>query len=877
MAKLNASPVGLSASEAASRLSAHGRNELPPPPRQHPALRFLAQFNNALILFLLSAAVLAAFLGHWVDAVVIAAVVTINAVVGFTQEGKAEQALAALQKMLTSTARVRRSGKGMSVAVGELVPGDIVLLEPGDRVPADLRLRQARGMLIDEAILTGESVTAEKSAAPVATSAVLGDRSSMAYSGTLVAAGQGEGVVVATGVRTEIGRISALLGSVDSLTTPLLRQINQFGRRFTWLAISAAALLFVFAVLARGYEWLDALMVVVSLAVGVVPEGLPAVITITLAIGVRRMAARHAIVRRLPAVETLGATTVICSDKTGTLTRNEMTTRRVVTAAGEIVVGGSGYEPRGEFSPSLDACARRLIEAAALCNDAHLHEVEGQWRVDGDPMEGALVALAMKAEIDPTTLREHQERLDVVPFDAQHRFMATLHRDEDGGANILVKGAPERVLAMCRSEMTPDGGEAPLVETNWTAAIERAASSGERVLGFAWKRVDANVTTLGFDDIHDLVFLGVAGFIDPPRDEAVAAVADCRTAGISVKMITGDHAATAVAIAQRLGLADRPEVATGRMLDDVSEQDLPAFAEKVSVFARTSPEHKLRVVRALQSRGHVVAMTGDGVNDAPSLKQADVGIAMGRKGTEAAKEASQMVLADDNFASIVAAVSEGRTVYDNIRKVIAWTLPTNLGEITTIVAALAFGLTLPMTPPQILWINMILTITLGLVLAFEPAEPGVMRRPPRRVNQPLLSPFMVWRIVFVSLLFAAGAFGIYAWAMHRGFDVETGRTMVVNIMCVFEIFYLFNVRYLHMTSLTWNAVRGTPAVLWAIAAVVIAQFLFTYAPWMQALFQSRAVPFWDGVLIVALGVVLMFVLEVEKLLLRRLNVFAELR
>ncbi len=876
MERISSGREGLSLEEARTRLVTHGRNELPAPPRRHPVWRFLAQFNNALILFLLSAAVLAGALGHWIDAAVIAAVVTVNAIVGFVQEGKAEQALAALRKMLTPTARVRRGDRVQSLPVGELVPGDLVLLEAGDRVPADLRLWRARGMLIDEAILTGESIAAEKSEGPVEAVADLGDRSSMAYSGTLVAAGQGEGVVVATGVRTEIGRISALLGSVEALTTPLLRQINQFGRRFTVLAIGLAAVLFVFAVYGRDYAWLDALMVVVALAVGVVPEGLPAVITITLAIGVQRMAVRQAIVRRLPAVETLGATTVICSDKTGTLTRNEMTACRVVTTEGEIKVSGSGYEPQGAFAQSPGPVARQLVETGCLCNDAQLREVEGHWRVEGDPMEGALVTLALKAGVDPAALREAQARVDVVPFDAQHRFMATLNRSE-AGAMLLVKGAPERVLAMCRSQWTAESAEAPLDEAGWQKAIEQAASAGERVLGFAWKRVEGAPSALGFDEVRELVFLGVVGFIDPPRDEAVVAVADCRSAGIGVKMITGDHATTAAAIASQLGLAANPEVATGQMLDGVAEADLPALAERVSVFARTSPEHKLRVVRALQSRGQVVAMTGDGVNDAPSLKQADVGIAMGRKGTEAAKEASEMVLADDNFASIVAAVHEGRTVYDNIRKVIAWTLPTNIGETGAIVAAIALGMTLPMTPAQILWINMILTITLGLVLAFEPSEPGVMRRPPRRSDQPLLSPFMIWRIFFVSCLFMAGAFGIFAWAMHRGFDVAMGRTMVVNMLCVLEIFYLFNVRYLHMTSLSWRAVRGTPAVLWAVGGVVVAQLLFTYAPWMQALFDTRAVPFWDGVLIVGLGVGLLGVLELEKVALRRLRLFDELR
>lgn len=873
---------GLDAAEVQRRLEAHGRNELPPPRRQPAWQRFLAQFNNALILFLLSASIVAGSLGHLVDALVIVAVVLVNAIVGFVQEGKAEQALAALHSMLAPTARVMRSGERQTIPVSELVPGDIVLVEAGDRIPADLRVLRARGLLVDEAILTGESMAAEKSEAAVEAQVPLGDRSSMLYSGTLVAAGQASGVVVATGMATEMGKISELLGSVETLTTPLLRQINRFGRWFTFLAIAGAVLLFVFAVFFRAYEWLDAFIVVVALAVGVVPEGLPAVITITLAIGVRRMAARHAIVRRLPAVETLGATTVICSDKTGTLTRNEMTARRLVTAAGMHEAEGAGYAPVGALQPvrgngEPDAGTRQLVLTGLLCNDAGLHERDGHWVVDGDPMEGALVALAIKAGLDPETAQADRPRLDEIPFDAQYRYMATLHRGADAAVEIHVKGAPEQVLALSGSQWGADGSQVPLDRGLWESAIAEAASEGQRVLGFAMRRLPAAPEAFGFDQVSDLVFLGVIGFIDPPRDEAIAAVADCRSAGIAVKMITGDHAATAAAIARQLGIAEQPQVITGQDLDQVTDEALPEIAAAAAVFARTSPEHKLRVVRALQSRRETVAMTGDGVNDAPSLKQADVGIAMGRKGTEAAKEASQMVLADDNFASIVAAVHEGRAVYDNIRKVIAWTLPTNGGEALAIVAAIFFSLTLPMTPVQILWINMVLTITLGLVLAFEPAEPGVMQRAPRRHGTALVTPFMLWRILFVSILFTLGAFGIFAWATSRGFDVPTARTMVVNVICVMEIFYLFNVRYLHMSSFTLRGARGTPVVLWAVGGVVVAQLAFTYLPWMQALFDTRPVPFSAGVVIVLIGVVMMTILEVEKWLLRRWGIFEELR
>ena len=872
---------GLAPDEVLRRLEQHGPNELPEAARQPAWRRLLRQFNNALILFLLAAAALAGALGHWVDAVVIIGVVLVNAIVGFVQEGKAEQAMGALRAMLAPSARVMRGGRRETVSVASLVPGDVVLLEAGDRVPADLRLLRVRGMLVDEAILTGESVASVKTADEVAALAALGDRECMAYSGTLVAAGQGLALVVATATHTEIGRISDLLGSVQPLTTPLLRQINQFGRRFTVLSVLVAAAIFVLAVGLRGMDWVEALMVVVAIAVALVPEGLPAVITITLAIGVQRMAARHAIVRRLPAVETLGATTVICSDKTGTLTRNEMTACRVVVEGVTLPVGGSGYAPVGAFdlppgSDALPVHARQLIEAGLLCNDAHLRlHAPNDWRVEGDPMEGALVALAMKAGLDPEALRAGHPRADEIPFDAQHRFMATLHRRAGGGAELFVKGAPERLLAMSSSQADATGSVRALDTAHWQLAIDLAASAGERVLGFAMRPLDTSAAQLDFDAVQDLVFLGVVGFIDPPRAEALVAVADCHSAGIAVKMITGDHAATA-AIAVQLGLANEPVVATGQDVDAADDEQLRQLVGRVQVFARTNPEHKLRVVRALQAEGEVVAMTGDGVNDAPSLKQSDVGIAMGNKGTDAAREAAQIVLADDNFASIVAAVSEGRTVYDNIRKVIAWTLPTNGGEVLAIVTAMALGLALPMTAPQILWVNMILTISLGLVLAFEPAEPGVMQRPPRRPSAPLLSPFMVWRIVFVSLLFTAGIFGVLAWAAHRGAGTELTRTMVVNALCVLEIFYLFNVRYLHMRSFTWRGARGTPAVWWAVSGVVLAQLAFTYLPWMQAVFDTRPVSLVDGLLIIGIGLVTMLVLEIEKGLLRRWRVFDEL-
>jgi calcium-translocating P-type ATPase len=830
---LGASERGLEDAEASARLARFGPNTLPPPKPRHALLRFAAQFHSVLIYFLLAAALGAALLGHAVDAGAIVAVVLINALVGYIQEGKAEKALAAMQRMIAPRAAVLRGGARRSVPAASLVPGDVVLLEPGERVPADLRLLHARSLRIDEALLTGESVPAAKHAAAAPAGAQLGARRSMAYSGTLVAAGQASGVVVASGVATEIGRISALLGEVEPLATPLVQQMNRFARRFTWAALGGAAALFVFAVAVRGYAWPEALLGVVALAVSLVPEGLPAVITITLAVGVRRMAARNAVIRRLPAVETLGATSVICTDKTGTLTRNEMTARRLVAPGGEALASGSGYAPSGEIA-GLEAGMLPLVRCGALCNDAQLHHRDGAWTVEGDPMEGALLALAIKAGLEPAALRAEWPRIDELPFDAAHRFMATLHHAPGGELVLFVKGAPERLLEL--SGLAHDA--------SWHARIAQAASAGERVLGFAAKTVAESVP-LTLARVERLNFLGLVGFIDPPRPEVPDAIAQCRSAGIEVRMITGDHAATARAIAAQLGLP----------------------AEKV--FARTTPEQKLRIVQALQAQGAVVAMTGDGVNDAPSLKQADVGVAMGIKGTEAAKEAAEMVLLDDNFASIVAAVHEGRTVHDNIRKVVAWTLPTNGGEALTVVAALLFGLVLPMSAVQILWVNLVAEAALGLALAFEPAEPDVMRRPPRRRDEPLLSRFLLWRVLLVSLLFAGASLGVFFAALHAGRDLETARTLVVNTLVALQVFYLFNVRSLHSAAVTLRGALGTPAVLWALGAIVAAQLVFTYAPFMHAWFGSRPVAAIDAALVVLLGAVLMLLLEAEKLVWRR--------
>ncbi|MGK2921849.1 MAG: cation-transporting P-type ATPase [Methyloceanibacter sp.] len=869
---LESGPSGLSSGEAEARKALFGPNRLPESAKQSALWRFLLQFHNVLIYVLLGAAVLATAIGHVTDAAVILAVVIVNAIIGFVQEGRAEQALEAIRSLIDPHASVVRDSHRTVVPAEDIVPGDIVLLEPGDRVPADLRLFRARNLRIDEAALTGESLPVEKDTRPLPADAPLADRHSMAFSGTLVTAGGGSGVTVATGPSSELGRISTLVGTVETLTTPLLRQMSDFGRRLTALILAGCVTVFAFAVFVRDYSWPEAFMVVIGLAVSAIPEGLPAVMTIALAIGVQRMAARNAIIRRLPAVETLGSVSVICSDKTGTLTRNEMMVRTVLTAEGQFDVSGSGYEPEGVVTlngervqaapyPTLIEAAR----AAILCNDADLRQSAGNWSVHGDPMEGALVSLGMKLGYDVELMRKQLPRTDEIPFDTEHKFMATLHHShEDGAVFALIKGAPERVLAMCSTQCGPAGDE-PLDETFWQSQTDAIAGKGQRMLAIARKDRPKGHRDLNFSDVESgATLIGLLGLLDPPREEVLAAIHECQEAGIAVKMITGDHAATAEAIARELRLSPEPVTMTGSQLDELDDTELKSVARNVTVFARTSPAHKLRLVEALQADNAVTAMTGDGVNDAPALKRADVGVAMGRKGTDAAKEAAEVVLADDNFASIVAAVREGRTVYDNLRKVIAWTLPTNGGEAAAIIGAIAFGLTLPITPIQILWINMVTAVALGLTLAFEPTEPGAMKRPPRDPADSLLSGQLLWRTAFVSLLFVIGTFGIFFHALDQGRSIEMARTLVVNTIVVMEIFYLFSVRYVYGGSITWRGLIGTPAVLIGVAVVVAAQAAFTYVPVFQAVFATEPVAPADGLLVLLIGVALLLIVEAEK-------------
>ncbi len=856
---LNCSVAGLSSSEAALRLAQHGPNRLPAPPRRSVLLRFLAHFHNVLIYVLIGASAVTASLGHWIDTGVILAVVLINAVMGFVQEGRAESAMAAIRSMLALHASVLRDGKRVSTDAADLVPGDLVLLEPGDKVPADLRLIEVKGLHTQEAILTGESVPVEKTTDPVAEDTDLGDRKPMAFSGTLVTAGSGRGVVTATGPGTEIGRISGLLGEVEVLTTPLVEQMDRFARWLTVLILLISAALLVFGYFVEHISFSDQFMAVVGLAVAAIPEGLPAVLTITLSVGVQAMAKRNAIIRHLPAIETLGAVSVICTDKTGTLTRNEMMVATALTAVAPYRVTGTGYAPDGDISPTPSSGALDdLALAALLCNEAALSEVEGVWHVAGDPMEGALLAFAAKAGADPSGWT----RRDEIPFDAVHRYMAVLVDSPAKERLALIKGAPERVLAMC-VDQAGTGGHERLDPGFWHNEAHRIASEGQRVLALAMCAIGTD--QLDEDDLQGhLTLIGLVGLIDPPRAEAIAAVAECHSAGIAVKMITGDHPGTAAAIGRQIGLKNPDTVLTGADLDGLSDAGMAIAVQDTNIFARTSPEHKLRLVMALQADGLTVAMTGDGVNDAPALKRADAGIAMGVKGSEATKETADLVLADDNFASISAAVREGRTVHDNLRKVISFELPTSFGEAGAIMVALLLGLAMPVSPVQILWINLITGITLGLALAFEPTEVGTMRRPPRPRHAPLLTGALIWHILFVTLLFVVAVFGLYTYALDKGYTPVLAQTITMNMLVVLEIVHLFFIRNIFSTSLTWAAVRGTRVVWICVAIVVPAQFFITYLPVAQQILGTQSVPLFDWVLIVAIGVVFFAIIEVEK-------------
>ncbi|WP_321462659.1 cation-transporting P-type ATPase [uncultured Vibrio sp.] len=874
--KLSSQPDGLAPQESAQRLSQFGANRLPVSHGRSVFQRLLSQFHNVLIHVLLVVMVVTAALGHWVDAAVVAGVVIINAIIGFIQEGKAENALNAIQAMLAPTALVLRDSHQVKINADELVVGDVVILQSGDRVPADLRLFRSKGLQVAEAVLTGESTPIEKTTLPVNSDSELADRYCMVYSGTMVTHGQGSGVVVATGINTELGKISSLVSRVKPATTPLLKQIAQFSRWLTAGILIVAVATFSYGLLVQGYPITDMFLAAISLAVAAIPEGLPAIMTITLAIGVERMAKRNAIIRRLPAVETLGAVSVICTDKTGTLTRNEMTVQKIITSSNEFRISGTGFDPHGEVSinhtsiyPEEHPFLIQAMRAAVLCNDATIQLHDDKWQIQGDPMEGALLIAGMKAGIDSETETKSFPRTDLIPFESEHRFMATLHHNHIGEAYIFIKGAPEQVLDICNQQLVDQNAVNTTTEidrTYWHEQIEAMAKQGMRVLAIAYRPTKYTQLELTFNDVKDdLIMLGLFGLIDPPRQEAINAIEVCKNAGIRVKMMTGDHALTAQAIAGQIGLINPGDALTGQQIDALTDEELFAVAKEVDVYARVSPEHKMRLVNTLQKHQQIVAMTGDGVNDAPALKRSDIGTAMGITGTDSAKEAAEMVLTDDNFASITAAVEEGRAVYDNLKKAILFILPTNGGEALIILAAVVWGFKdLPLTPIQILWVNMITAVTLALALAFEPKEPNLMQRTPRDPDTPLLTSHLIWRVVFVSVILMFGTLGMFVWEMSQQEDIARARTIAVNTLVMFEIFYLFNTRFILDSVFCRQGLIGNFYVLVAIAVLIVFQACFTYLPFMQLLFGTAEleVDVWLRIIVVASSV--LFLVELEK-------------
>ncbi len=871
---------GLSAGEAAERLERYGANVLPPAAGAGLLVRVLRQFHHPLIYVLLVAGAITAGLGEFADSSVIFGVVLINAAVGFIQESKAEVALAGLREIVHTDAKVVRDGRERTLPSDDLVPGDLVLLEAGDKVPADVRLLRETELRVDESALTGESAPVDKGETILAESTPVADRRNMAYSGTLVTAGHAAGVVVATGAETEVGEIHRLVGAAETLATPMTEKLARFSMILTVGILVLAGLTFAVGLLRR-QDAVETFTAAIALAVGAIPEGLPAAVTITLAIGVARMARRRAVVRRLPAVETLGSTTVICTDKTGTLTENQMSVRLIRTADTTVEVTGSGYSPDGELISAdgapvaidADTALRWSLLAAACCNDAALSHENGRWDVIGDPTEGAMLVVALKAGLDPERLAERLPRIAALPFSSERRYMATMHRDDDGYV-VLVKGAVERILELCESRMRADGSLQALQRDAVLADAERLAGRGLRVLATAVRAMDDPDDFDGEASPGSLALTGLHAMLDPPRAAVAPAVAACHAAGIAVKMITGDHAGTAAAIATQVGVLDGRDipgtVLTGVDLAALDAGEFPEAVARATVFARVSPEQKLRLVQALQGQGDVVAMTGDGVNDAPALRQASIGVAMGRSGTEVAKDAADIVLTDDDFATIEAAVEEGRGVFDNLVKFLTWTLPTNIGEGLVILAAIAAGAALPVLPTQILWINMTTAVALGLMLAFEPKEAGIMTRPPRDPGQPLLTRGLLVRVLLVATLLVTSTWWLFEWEVANGAALSEARTAAVNLFVVVEAFYLFSCR-----SLTHSAWRiGVFSNRWIVVGVtvqVIGQLAITYLPAMNRVFATAPISPGAWLRVLAIGAAVSAVVAIEKLLRRTLS------
>ncbi|CDJ99639.1 putative cation-transporting ATPase F [Microbacterium sp. C448] len=874
---LDTSRSGLRSSDVDRRHAHFGPNSFPEPTRTHPIVRFLAQFNNAIIYVLLAAAVIKLAYSDYIDASVILAVAIINAIIGFVQEGQAEKALLGIRRMLSPQATVRRDGGWHDVEAATLVPGDIIRVGAGDRSPADARLVEARDVRADEAALTGEAVPSDKHTDPVVRDAPVGDRDNMLHAGSVVVGGRAVAVVTATGTRTELGRIQQLVRDVEQTDTPLIRSINQLGRQITAIVLALMVIMVVLGFVLHGDPFDTLISSAIAFAVAAVPEGLPAVVTITLALGVRQMAAQRAITRRLAAVETLGSVTVICSDKTGTLTKNEMTVRAAATPNRRYTVTGEGYDPEGtvlaegatDESGPEHPHSGDLTEMAtilALCNDARLDHAEtGEWRVVGDPTEGALVSFGRKANVELTPFT----RVDEIPFDADVKYMATLDRSATGEQFVSVKGAPDRVLALCAFQRSTDGGHAPLDPDAWQALIDDYSARGMRVLAAARRDLPTDAVTVEPGDLRELVMLGVVAIADPPRPEATAAIAKCQDAGIRVKMITGDHALTAHAIAAEMGLTDADaSVLTGADVDALDDAQLEDVVTDVDVYARTSPEHKLRIVAALQSRGGVVAMTGDGVNDAPALTRADVGVAMGMKGTEAAKDASDVVLADDNFATIERAVSEGRRVYDNLQKSVVFILATTLGQALVVFTAVVIGFADPLQPTQILWVNLVTAVTLSLAFAYEPVEPGTMKRRPRPPGESILSG-KLFLLAGMGVVVAAATTTAFFVELNRSGDLDIARTAAVTVLVVTQIAVLFNVRLLHGSSFTRRVFTGNRVIWISIAALAALQTAYTYLPPFQLWFGSVPLGFVQWTTAFTYGLAVFLVIEAIKVIGRR--------
>ncbi|WEJ62404.1 cation-transporting P-type ATPase [Thiomicrorhabdus lithotrophica] len=864
----------------------YGSNRLTPQKGKNPFVMFMLQFHQPLVYILLAASIVTFILQEYVDSGVIFAVILVNAIVGFIQEMKALRAVEALAKSMEGKSTVIRDGHKLVIPSDEIVIGDLVILQSGDRVPADLRLIRNRELQVDESALTGESVPSQKNLTPLPIDTTLADRDNMVYSSTLVTYGTASGFVVEIGDNTEIGRINTLIANTQVLATPLTIKISEFSELLLKIILGLAALTFAIGWL-HGQPMLDTFMSAVALAVGAIPEGLPAAISIMLAIGVNKMAQRNAIIRKMPAVETLGSTTIICSDKTGTLTQNQMTVQHVFASYQDYSVSGTGYTPQGELLFNDEALSlntdtnqnvisqnnvalAETLKAGLLCNDSRLFQQQSQWKIEGDPTEAALISSALKAGFNIEQQDKLLPRIDTLPFESQHQYMATLHQSSQSDSYIYIKGSVESILKRCGNALAADGGSIPLDVPRIFEEIEQMASRGLRVLAFARKLVTQDSKSVTHESINtDLTFLGLQAMMDPPREEAIQAVKACQNAGILVKMITGDHVATAASIARQIGLKEPSHDSThnyaysGHDLAQLNNQELMEVAQSSAVFARVTPEQKLRLVEALQAKGHIVAMTGDGVNDAPALKQANIGIAMGLGGTEVAKEAADMVLTNDNFATIEAAVEEGRSVFDNLVKFITWTLPTNAGEGLVIMTAILFGLTLPITPVQILWINMSTALLLGLMLAFEQKEPGLMNRPPRKPGAPIINFELMIRVLSVSSLMLIGAYALFAWAIAEGHSTETARTLAVNMFVFGEIFYLFNCRSLRY-SMFKIGFFSNPWLLFGVVLMASLQLAFTYSPTMNTLFGSAPLSALQWLAVMAGGAVIFIVVELEK-------------